>query len=149
MFTTSVLTAPLGHVCAIFDIFETFKCSILMTHDSVLPINVQTRPSTLSKLTSSWSLAQASSTHSLTSMSSLDRGRDLFPEPWWRVPGTACAVLTTSSTIPERIISIEDHPLVSLPVPVLLIVYSKQTNRYDHSLRVTDIHYKISLLLCC
>ena len=33
--------------------------------------------------------------------------RDLFPEPWWRVEFTAGVVLTTSSTIPERIFSIE------------------------------------------
>ena len=53
-----------------------------------------------------------------------DWRRDLFPEPWWRVEFTAGVVLTTSSTIPERVISIEDGLQVVLTASVTEVVVS-------------------------
>ena len=53
-------------------------------------------------------------------------GRDLFPEPWWRVEVTAGAVLPTSSTIPERIISVEDELVIVLTASVTEVVISNE-----------------------
>ena len=50
--------------------------------------------------------------------------RDLFPEPWWRVDVTAGVVLPTSSTIPERIVSIEDELVEVLTTSVTEVVVS-------------------------
>ena len=81
--------------------------------------------------------------------------RDILQEPWWRVPGTAGVELTTSSTIPERIVSIEDELVVILTACVTEVVMSYKV-RYCRRWRVAGVstgtyirETSVILVKCC